>query len=71
MNKREFLKAGLVATVAAQLPVKSQAKEPVAISKKKTMKNWVWINPNLKDTDEDLKNQLHSLQSSRYHWYIF
>ena len=55
MNKREFLKAGLVATVASQLPVKGQAKEPVAISKKKTMKNWIWINPNLKDTDEDLK----------------
>ena len=55
MNKREFLKAGLVATVAAQLPVKSQAKGSVAINKKKTMKNWIWINPNLKDTDEDLK----------------
>ncbi|SDP55833.1 Glycosyl hydrolase-like 10 [Mucilaginibacter sp. OK268] len=57
MNKREFLKAGLVATVAAQLPLKSEAKQPVpvAVSKKKAMKNWIWINPNLKDTDEDLK----------------
>ena len=55
MNKREFLKAGLLATVASQLPVKSQASAAVTNKKKKVMKNWIWINPNQKDTDDDLK----------------
>ncbi|MDN5289308.1 MAG: Tat pathway signal protein [Mucilaginibacter sp.] len=55
MNKRDFLKAGLLATVASQLPVKSQASVIGVSNKKKVMKNWIWINPNLKDTDEDLK----------------
>ena len=55
MNKREFLKAGLLATLASQLPVKSQASAGVAGKKKKVMKNWIWINPNQKDTDDDLK----------------
>lgn len=55
MNKREFLKAGLLATVASQLPVKSQASATVVSKKKKVMKNWIWINPNQKDTDDDLK----------------
>jgi uncharacterized lipoprotein YddW (UPF0748 family) len=55
MNKREFLKAGLLATVASQLPVKGQASPVVVSNKKKVIKNWIWINPNLKDTDDDLK----------------
>ncbi|MDR6940959.1 family 10 glycosylhydrolase [Mucilaginibacter pocheonensis] len=55
MNKREFLKAGLLATVASQLPVKSQASAAVTNKKKKVMKNWIWINPNQKDTDNDLR----------------
>lgn len=55
MNKREFLKAGLLATVASQLPVKSQASAAVTNKKKKVMKNWIWINPNQKDTDDDLR----------------
>ncbi|SDF38725.1 Glycosyl hydrolase-like 10 [Mucilaginibacter pineti] len=55
MNKRQFLKAGLLAGVAAQLPLLSNASVIDTANKKKPMKNWVWINPNLKDTDEDLK----------------
>ncbi|WPU92680.1 family 10 glycosylhydrolase [Mucilaginibacter sabulilitoris] len=54
MNKRGFLKAGLLATVASQLPVKGHASANTVNSKKKAMKNWIWINPNLKDTDDDL-----------------
>ena len=54
MNKREFLKATLVAGLATQLPLKgAAAAQPV--SKKKKLKNWVWTNPNPKDTDDDLK----------------
>jgi len=42
MNKREFLKAGLLAGVAAQLPLVSNAAVEAAKStKKKAMKNWV------------------------------
>ena len=55
MNKREFLKAGLLATVASQLPIKGQASPVVVSNKKKVIKNWIWINPNLKDADDDLK----------------
>jgi uncharacterized lipoprotein YddW (UPF0748 family) len=51
MNKREFLKAGLIMGAAAQLPLKSEA----LAKKKQKLKNWVWTNPNQKDTDDDLK----------------
>jgi len=54
MNKREFLKAGLLAAAAVQLPVQSKASTN---AKKKKLKNWVWTNPNQKDTDDDLKTR--------------
>ncbi len=55
MNKREFLKASLVAGLATQLPLSSKADTQVENFKKRKFKNWVWINPNVKDTDEELK----------------
>ena len=55
MNKREFLKAGLLAGVASQLPLISDASAATASKKRKKLKNWVWISPNQKDTDDELK----------------
>jgi hypothetical protein len=52
MNKRDFLKAGLMAGIAANLPAVASATARV---KKRKIKNWVWTNPNLKDTDADLE----------------
>lgn len=51
MNKREFLKAGLVAGLATQIPFAANAN---AARKHNKIKNWVWTNPNGKDTDEEL-----------------
>ncbi len=53
MNKRDFLKAGLIAGAALQLPLTGQAAAP-AFKKKKKIKNWVWIGPDPKDTPEQL-----------------
>jgi hypothetical protein len=53
MNKREFLKVGMLTAAAAQLPLGSFATS----KKKKGMKNWVWTNPNTKDTDEELPSR--------------
>jgi hypothetical protein len=51
MNKREFIKAGLLVGVASQLPLKGEA----SVNKKKNkLKNWVWINPGKRDKDEQL-----------------
>ena len=54
MNKREFIKAGLLAGVASQLPFKSHAAANPAPPKKNKHKNWVWISPNTADTDDVL-----------------
>jgi uncharacterized lipoprotein YddW (UPF0748 family) len=51
MNKRDFLKASLLVGAASQMPLQSRAS---AIKKKNKLKNWVWTNPNQKDTDDDL-----------------
>ena len=53
MNKREFLKAGLLAGAATQLPLISKASAS-ASSKINKRKNWVWTNPDLKDTEDIL-----------------
>ncbi|OOQ60180.1 family 10 glycosylhydrolase [Mucilaginibacter pedocola] len=62
MNKREFLKAGLFAAAATQIPVAVNAE--VAKKKKKGPKNWVWTNPNMKDTDEELVNRFTAYKAS-------
>jgi len=63
MNKREFLKAGLLIGAAAQLPLKSDAANAV-VKKKQKFKNWVWTSPNLKDTDDDLKTRYASYKTA-------
>src|ERR1700734_3777613 len=57
MNKREFLKAGLLAGLATQLPIGGKAMEFGGSKKNHKRKNWVWVSPNLKDTDDDLKTR--------------
>jgi len=64
MNKRDFIKAGLLAGVASQLPLKSSAAAIVAGAKHKKIKNWVWTNPNQKDTDEELANRYSSYKAA-------
>lgn len=56
MNKREFLKAGLIAGAATQLPLKGAA-SPTAAKKQRKIKNWVWIGPDPKDTPEMLSGR--------------
>jgi hypothetical protein len=60
MNKREFLKAGLVLGAAAQMPVATQA----LVKKKNKTKNWVWIRPNQRDTEEALKMQYAAFKAA-------
>jgi len=53
MNKREFLKSSLLVGLASQLPLKSDA--AVAFKKKEKFKNWIWVAPRRRDTDDELK----------------
>ena len=57
MNKREFLKASLLAGLATQLPVTGKALPSTTNKKRHKQKNWVWVSPNLKDTADDLKTR--------------
>ncbi|HTD99912.1 MAG TPA: family 10 glycosylhydrolase [Mucilaginibacter sp.] len=71
MNKREFLKAGLLVSVASQLPAKAEASINVLNSKKKKLKNWLWINPNQKDTDDELKVRYATFKATGIHGIFF
>ena len=64
MNKRDFLKTGLLLGVAAQLPLISEAVPEMASRKKKKIKNWVWIGPNPKDTEDELKTRYASYKAA-------
>jgi hypothetical protein len=64
MNKREFLKASLLIGAAAQLPLQGGASGATLIKKRKKLKNWVWTNPNQKDTDDDLNSRYASYKES-------
>jgi hypothetical protein len=55
MNKREFLKSSLLVGMASQIPLKSDA--AVAFKKKPRLKNWIWVAPERKDTDDGLKTR--------------
>jgi len=57
MNKREFIKTGLLAGVATQLSLTTNAAVNLASPKKQKMKNWVWIGPDPKDTPELLNKR--------------
>jgi hypothetical protein len=61
MNKRDFLKAGLVAGIATQIPLATNA---ASAPKKHKIKNWVWTNPNLKDTDAELETRYSAFKAS-------
>lgn len=53
-NRRKFVKTGLLAGLSATvLPVVSNAKG-FELGRKKRWKHWVWTNPNLKDTEQQL-----------------
>lgn len=53
-NRRKFVKAGLlVGLSAAVLPTESNA-EMLLLSREKHWKHWVWTNPDLKDTEQQL-----------------
>lgn len=71
MNKREFLKAGLLVSVASQLPVKADAAADMLKSKKKKLKNWLWVSPNLKDTEEELKTRYAAFKATGLHGIFF
>jgi uncharacterized lipoprotein YddW (UPF0748 family) len=64
MNKREFLKAGLLVGLASQIPLNSEASAIAENKKRKKNKNWVWTNPNQKDTDDDLKTRYTSYKAA-------
>jgi hypothetical protein len=71
MNKREFIKAGLLAGVASQLPFKSEAAASPALPKSTKLKNWIWISPNLKDTDDELNVRYDAFKKSGVHGVFF
>lgn len=53
-NRRNFIKSSLLAGLsAAVLPTASNA-EMLLLAPKKQWKHWVWTNPNLKDTEQEL-----------------
>ncbi|KAA3439787.1 family 10 glycosylhydrolase [Rufibacter hautae] len=53
-TRRTFLKASLMAGVAASLPIPAIGD---SIGKKKGWKHWVWINPNHNDPEADLQKK--------------
>ncbi|HEY4327123.1 MAG TPA: family 10 glycosylhydrolase [Mucilaginibacter sp.] len=57
MNKRDFIKASLLVGATSALPFKSEASVAATGKKKKKLKNWIWTNPNQKDTDDELKTR--------------
>jgi hypothetical protein len=65
MNKREFIKASLLAGVASQLPLKSKA-VPAAVeaTRKSKIKNWVWIGPDPKDTIDVLNKRYTAFKAA-------
>jgi len=70
MNKREFIKAGLLAGAASQLPFKSSALA-ITSPKKNKLKNWVWTNPNLKDTADQLSTRYAAFKAAGIHGMFF
>jgi len=57
MNKREFIRVGLLAGAATGLSLKGKAEVSSSVPKKHKLKNWVWISPNLKDTQGELNTR--------------
>jgi uncharacterized lipoprotein YddW (UPF0748 family) len=64
MNKREFLKASLMVGAASALPLKGSTADLAPGKKHKKLKNWVWTNPNQKDTDDELATRYTSFKTA-------
>ncbi|AKD02289.1 family 10 glycosylhydrolase [Pontibacter korlensis] len=56
-SRRTFLKAGALAGLAASIPAPAFADLAVPAAKKKQLKHWVWIRPNVADKEADLQQQ--------------
>lgn len=52
-NRRNFIKAGLLAGAAPSILLEASSKESVSL-KKKGLKHWVWIDPKPNDKEEEL-----------------
>jgi len=63
MNKREFLKAGLMVGAASAISLKSEATVSAESNKRKKRKNWVWIGPDPKDTPDVLKTRYDAFKT--------
>ena len=64
MNKREFIKTGLLAGAATGLALKGTAEATYLSPKKKKIKNWVWIGPDPKDTPEQLNTRYAAFKAA-------
>lgn len=64
MNKREFIKAGLLAGAATGLALKSNAEISPASPKKGKLKNWIWVSPDLNDTDEQINTRYTAFKTA-------
>lgn len=53
-NRRNFVKSGLLAGLSAAVLPKAAKAEMLLLAPKKGWKHWVWTNPNLKDTEQEL-----------------
>ena len=63
MNKREFIKTGLLAGAVTGLSLKVNA-ELKPSPKKNKLKNWIWVSPDLKDTDEQLNTRYTAFKAA-------
>jgi uncharacterized lipoprotein YddW (UPF0748 family) len=64
MNKREFLKAGLLMGAATQLPLQGSAAVTDANKPKVKHKNWIWARTNQRDKEEDLKTRYAAFKAA-------
>jgi hypothetical protein len=55
-TRRTFLKAGMLAGLSAGLPLSAMA-EQNSLSKRKSWKHWVWINPKHEDKEAELQQK--------------
>ncbi|MXV51872.1 family 10 glycosylhydrolase [Pedobacter sp. HMF7647] len=70
-SRRKFFKSSMIAGASlALLPAASNAENYLA-SKKKRLKNWVWTNPDPKDTDEQLAERYRKYHEAGIHAIFF
>lgn len=64
MNKREFLKSAVLTGVGVAILKPSVGKTEIAGDKSASLKNWVWENPDSKETDEDMQEKYKNFFSA-------